>query len=146
MNVSKNRTAINILIAVLWVVIMFLGWKNIFVPAMVLGVPLMLLYMLLGSAHNGKVDSKFLVYPLLIWAVLWIASFLLSAYFATKYAGVMPDKLILGFHPSFAPTVFLYWLGGQLTLNLGLYLYPDGWLTEKQWDDFKASVKEMEAK
>lgn len=145
MNVVKNRTAIMVVIAALWLVIMYLGWQNIFVPAMVLGVVLMYLHMLLGTAHGSAVDKKFLFYPLTVWAILWVISFILSGVLATKYAGVMPDKLFLGVDPSFAPTVFLYWLGGQLTLNLGLYLYPDGWLTQKQWDDFKSSVKEMEA-
>ncbi len=46
------------------------------------------------------------------FAVLWIASFILSGYFGDLFAGATPTFTILGFHPSFAPTIFLYWIGG----------------------------------
>ena len=55
----------------------------------------------------------------------------------------MPAFTVLGCHPSFAPTIFLYWIGGQLTLNLGLYLLQDEWLSQKDCDAFCDKVKGM---
>ena len=129
------------LIAVLWIACIVLGTMGHFVAGMVLGVVLMFLHFLLGAAKSGVVSKKFLIYPLVIWAVLWIVSFILSGHYATEFAGVMPSFTVLGLHPSFAPTIFLYWIGGQLTLNLGHYLYQDEWLSEQEWEDFCAKVK-----
>lgn len=55
----------------------------------------------------------------------------------------MPSITVMGLHPSFAPTIFLYWIGGQLTLNLGFYLLQDEWLSQKEWDDFCAKAKRI---
>jgi hypothetical protein len=140
MNLAKNRTAMIVLIAILWLACMFLGWKDLFIPAMCLGVLLMLLHMLLGTAKDGVVSKKFFVYPLGIWAILWIASFICSKYFSDLFAGVIPSFTIMGFHPSFAFTVWFYWIGGMLTLSLGLVLYIDEWLSEKEWQDFISRV------
>lgn len=143
MDISRQKTPIMILIAVLWLACIYTGTTGHFVVGMCLGVVLMFLHMILGIAKNGVVSKKFLAYPILCWAVLWLVSFILSGYFATKYAGVMPDFTVFGLHPSFAPTVFLYWIGGQLTLNLGLFLLQDEWLSQKDWDEFRNKVKGM---
>ena len=143
MNIKNNSTAIWIAIAVLWIACVVLGTMGHFVIAMVLGVFLMLLHMMLGTAKNGVVSKSFFTYPLLIWTILWIASFILSGYFGSKFADTAPTFTFLGFHPSFAPTVFLYWIGGQLTLNLGLFIKQDEWLSEKEWDDFCEKAKAL---
>lgn len=143
MNISKANTGIIVAIAALWIACIVLGTKGHFVIAMCLGVILMFLHMLLGLADNGVVSKKFLIYPVIIWAVLWLLSFILSGYYATKFAGTMPDFTFLGLHPSFAPTVFLYWIGGQLTLNLGLFLFSDEWLSEAKWNDFCEKARKI---
>jgi len=143
MDISKQKTPIIVLIAILWLACIVLGTTGHFVIGMCLGVVLMFLHLLLGVAKNGVVSKKFLVYPILIWACLWIVSFLLSGYYAAKFAGQMPAFTVFGLHPSFAPTIFLYWIGGQLTLNLGLYLLQDEWLSEKEWEEFCSKVKGM---
>lgn len=143
MNIKNSKTTILLLIAALWIACIVLGTIGHFVIAMCLGVVLMFLHLLLGTAKNGTVSKKFLLYPLAIWAVLWIVSFTLSGYFSSMFAGVMPTFTVLGLHPSFAPTIFLYWIGGQLTLNLGHYLYQDEWLSEEDWDNFCNKVKGM---
>lgn len=143
MNIGKHKDLIAVLIAVLWIACIVTGTTGHFVTGMVLGVPLMLLHMLLGVAKNGIVSKKFFFYPLLIWAVLWILSFILSGYFAASFGGEMPTFTVLGLHPSFAPTIFLYWIGGQLTLNLGHYLYQDEWLSEKDWEEFCTKVRNL---
>ncbi len=149
MDIGKSRTAIWIAIAILWVVCIVAGTIGHFILGMCLGVILMLLHALLGVARRGVVSRKFLIYPLLVWTVLWIASFILSGYYADKFMGVYPSFTVFGIHPSFAPTVFLYWIGGQLTLNLGHYLCQDEWLPQEEWDEFckKAkAIKEGEQK
>ena len=143
MNISKHKDLLIVLIAVLWIACIVTGTMGHFVIGLCLGVPLMLLHMLLGVAKNGVVSKKFLLYPLAIWTVLWLVSFILSGYFGNLFANTMPTFTVLGFHPSFAPTIFLYWIGGQLTLNLGFYLLQDEWLSQKDWDDFCAKVKGM---
>jgi hypothetical protein len=140
MNLAKVKTACIVLIAALWLGCMYLGWQDDFVLAMCLGVVLMFLHMLLGAAKDGVISKKLLFYPLVVWAVLWIASFILSKYFSDLFAGVMPSFTILGFHPSFAFTVLLYWIGGMLTLSLGFFFYKDEWLSEKDWEDFVKRV------
>lgn len=140
MDLSRYKSGIMVLIAILWLAIMFLGWQGQFVFAMVLGVVLMLLHAMLGASHKGKLSKKFLVYPLLSWSTLWIISFILSKYFSDRFAGVIPSFTVTGLHPSFAPTFYLYWIGGMLTLSLGLYLFQDHWLSEEQWNEFVAEV------
>ncbi len=146
MNISKNKDLIIVLIAILWIACIVTGTMGHFVIGLCLGVPLMLLHMMLGVAKNGVVSKKFLLYPLAIWAVLWLVSFILSGYYGDLFAGVAPSFTILGFHPSFAPTIFLYWIGGQLTLNLGFYLLQDEWLSEKDWEAFCTKVHAMKEK
>ncbi len=136
MNVRKHQTAIWLAIAVLWIFCIVSGTTGHFVWGLCAGVPLMYLHMMLGMAKGGVVSRKFMLYPMGIWAVLWIVGFILSGYYADLFMGVMPTFTVLGFHPSFAPTIFLYWIGGQLTLNLGFYLYRDEWLSDDEWEDF----------
>ena len=143
MNTKKNQTLIWVLIAALWIACIVLGTIGNFVLAMCLGVVLTFLHMMLGMSKSGKLSKKFLIYPMVIWAVLWIVSFILSGHYATAFAGVMPSFTVMGLHPSFAPTIFLYWIGGQLTLNLGFYLLQDEWLSQKEWDDFCAKAKNI---
>lgn len=143
MDIRKHRTLIWILIAILWIFCIVMGTIGHFVIAMVAGVVLMFLHMLVSIAKGGIVSKKFLIYPMLIWAVLWIVSFILSGYWADAFMGTMPSFTILGFHPSFAPTIFLYWIGGQLTLNLGFFLLQDEWLSQKEWDEFCAKANKI---
>lgn len=143
MDISKSKTPIIVLIAVLWIACIVTGTMGHFVVGMCLGVVLMFLHMLLGVAKDGKVSKKFIVYPILIWAALWLVSFILSGYYGSLFAGAAPTFTFLGFHPSFAPTIFLYWIGGQLTLNLGFYLLQDEWLSQKDWEVFCKTVHAM---
>lgn len=136
MNISKSKSVIMVLIAVLWLLCSFLGSNGQYIAGMCLGVVLMFLHMLLGISHDGIASKKFVFYPMVIWAALWIVSFILSQYFSAAFAGMIPTFTILGLHPSFGCTVFLYWIGGMLTINLGLYINKDEWLSQKQWDEF----------
>lgn len=138
---DKSVTAIIIITTLLWVIINILGWLDHYILGMYLGVILMLLYMVLGVSRKGEVSKKLLLYPLLTWAVLWIISFYLADVYSLKFAGVLPDFTILGMHPSFAPVVFLYWIGGMLTLTLGFIFLQDEWMTSADWDEFLEKVE-----
>ena len=94
MNTKKNQTLIWVLIAALWIACIVLGTIGNFVLAMCLGVVLMFLHMMLGMSKSGKLSKKFLIYPMVIWAVLWIVSFILSGHYATAFAGVMPREAL----------------------------------------------------
>lgn len=146
MDISKKRTAIWIVIAVLWVTVIVLGTLDHFVIGMVLSVPLIALHFVLGTAKGGRISAKFLVYPILIWSVTNIVAFILCGYFANKFKGVLPTFTILGLDPSFAPVMILYWIGGLLTLSLGFYIYRDEWLSEKDWTEFCKRAKTIKNK
>jgi hypothetical protein len=143
MQISDKRTGIVVLIGILWVVIAVLGWNNQFMPAMYLGIVLMFLHLVLGSASKGTLKPGFLVFPLGAWAILWVLSFALAKYHADVFRGVLPDFTILGFHPSFAWTVLTYWLGGVATLSLGFVFLKDQWLSREDWDDFTKKIREL---
>lgn len=143
MNITKWKTPIWILIAVLWLVCIVLGTNGQFVAGMVVSVPLMLLHFMLGVAKKGIVSKKFLVYPLGIWAVIYIIGFILCGHYADVFAGMMPSFTVFGIHPSFAPVIFIYWIGGLLTLSLGYYLFQDEWLSKEDWDEFCEKAKKI---
>lgn len=143
MDLKDKSTFLMVLIGVLWVVITIMGWTGYWFPAMFLGIILMLIHMMMGAAKNGKLHSKLLLYPFLVWAVLWVISFGMSYYHGNLFAGRMPEFTILGLHPSFSWTVLTYWIGGVLTLNLGFILYKDLWLSNEEWADFKKKIDQL---
>ncbi len=143
MDISKKRTAIWIVIAALWLIVITLGTLDHFVIGMVLSVPLIALHFVLGTAKRGKISVKFLIYPILIWSMTNIVAFILCGYFADKFKGVLPTFTVLGLDPSFAPVMILYWIGGMLTLSLGFYVCRDEWLSEKDWAEFCKEAKRI---
>lgn len=146
MNIEKKKDVLIVLIALLWVSIAILGWKNMYMTGLFLSVALMLLHLVLGASVKGVLSKKFFVYPIVIWAVLWCLSFYLSNYYGELFAGQKPTFNILGFHPSFAWTVLTYWIGGVLTLTLGFVKFKDEWLSEAKWEEFKQKVKIIDEK
>jgi hypothetical protein len=144
MDLSNKKTAIIVITTILWVTITILGWKNYYMVSMYLGVVLMLLYMILGTAKQGILSKKLLIYCLIPWAILWSLSFFLADYYAAIFAGVMPTFTVFGFHPSFAAIVVGYWIGGMLTLTAMYIKFKDEWLSEKDWNDFMKKIGEIE--
>lgn len=145
MNIQNKRDAIWILIAILWLTVIVLGTTGHYVIGLVLSVPLIGLHMILGFAKNNYVSKAALIYPFGLWAIVHMTAFILCGYFADKYAGVQPPAL-LGFHPSFAPVVLMFWLGGIATVSIGYYLRRDDWLDEKSWEEFKKEAKKLTEK
>lgn len=146
MDLSSKKTAIVVITTALWLIITYLGWNNVYLVSMFLGVVLMLLYMMLGVAKQGKLSKKLFYFCMVPWAVLWMASFYLADYYAALFAGVLPSFTVLGFHPSFASTVIGYWIGGMLTLTAMYIVYKDEWLSQKDWEDFIKKIQEIKEK
>jgi len=134
MNIGKYRTHVVLAMTVLWVAITLCGWFGKWYVGLYLSVLLMLLHMMLGAAQKGILSKKLLMYPLLTWALVWGGGF---------YMNIPPSYTILGFHPSFAWIILCYWIGGVLTLTLGLVKYKDLWLSDTDWDDFIKTVKHL---
>lgn len=143
MDISRKKTLIFLWIAALWIACVILGSSGHFVLGMVLSVPLIGLHLMLGVAKRGVVSKKFLLYPLGIWAAIFIAGFVLCNYFANIFKGMMPSFTVFGLHPSFAPVIFMYWIGGLLTLSLGYWLYQDEVLTKEEWNAFCKEAKRI---
>ncbi len=143
MDLSSKKTAIVVITTALWLIITYLGWNNVYLVSMYLGVVLMLLYMMLGVAKQGKLSKKFFIFCLIPWAIVWSISFYLADYYAALFAGTIPSFTVLGFHPSFAATVFGYWFGGMLTLTAMFMTFKDEWLSNKDWDNFIKKIEEI---
>lgn len=143
MNIGKFRTHIVLLMAILWVSVTLCGWFGKWYLGLFLSVLLMLIHMVLGTSSKGITHKKLLIYPLLSWAILWSFGFYMAKLASDAFMGQAPDYTILGFHPSFAWIVICYWVGGVLTLTLGLIKYKDLWLSDADWDAFKARMKEL---
>ncbi|WP_315117004.1 hypothetical protein [uncultured Clostridium sp.] len=143
MELGNKKTGIMLVITGLWVLITLCAWKGQWFVSLIASVILMLLYMMLGAAKNGKLNMKFFVTTLLSWSILWAGGFFLSKYYADIFAGKMPDFTILGFHPSFAFTILTYWIGGMLTLTLGLTIFADLWLSDEDWNNFKDKIESL---
>jgi hypothetical protein len=143
MDLSSKKTAIIVITTAIWLIITFLGWNNVYLVSMYLGVVLMLLYMMLGVAKQGKISKKLLFISFIPWAIIWAVSFYLADYYAALFAGAMPSFTVLGFHPSFAATVVGYWFGGMLTLTIMSYMFKDEWLSENDWNSFLEKIEEI---
>lgn len=142
---TKWKEWLIIISTILWCVITVLGWKNEnYVICLVLSVIMMGAYLMLGAAKNNMLSKKMFIYPILIWAVVWIASFVLAAYYGDLYAGVTPP-LILGLHPSLACTMIGFWMGGLLTILLGWRINKDEWLSADDWERFVNRIKELDS-
>lgn len=144
MDVTNKRTAMIVISTILWLAVSVLGWYNQFLPAIWLGIILIAIYFILANAKQGVIPKKFLVYPILSWAALWMITFYFCKYYADLFAGAAPTFRILGMHPSLAFAVIGYWAGGVLTLLAGFYLLRDEWLSDQDWDNFTAKLKKID--
>lgn len=141
LNIKNKNTFLMVLSAVLWLIITIMGWTGLWFPAMFLGLALMFIYMLLGSAKEGEVKIEFLKYPIIPFIVLWTISFSLSYYWGKVK---IPTFTVAGLDPSFAVTFFLYFIGGIITLTIGLKTKSDYWLSDQDWDDFLQKIDKLE--
>ena len=98
-----------------------------------------------GCRSNGRVNKKLLIYPLTAWLVIYLISVAGMVYYHLHFGESAPTFYILGQHPSGFFMHIVYWIGGILTISLGLVITSDSWCSDKQWDDYvKLIGKESE--
>ncbi|GAB6107381.1 hypothetical protein [Fusibacter bizertensis] len=139
---SNNNSAIIIITGALWGVITLMAWYGYWFQGIFISFIMMLLYLVAGAKHHGKLDKKFLVFPIFTWFVLWMISFWLVGYYSDMFRDGVPTFTLLGFHPSFA-WLFIAWVGSVLTLALGFYLLRDKWLSEEDWKAYQEKIKQL---
>ncbi|MDO5301345.1 MAG: hypothetical protein Q4E76_02460 [Tissierellia bacterium] len=145
MDLKGKYNAIFIVIGILWVALWVLAIADQYLAAFILSIVMMLLHLILGSANNEKIDKGYLIYPLLSWAVVWAIGFYL-AYANDLAAQVEAGKFFGGFHYSFGPVVYLYWIGGVLTLMVGYFFNRNRWLSDEQWNEFIEEANRIKGK
>jgi len=141
-----NRKAETLLIvasAVVWLVMVGLAAIGHWLAALYALLPLLLIYGVLGSSHKGKFDLRLVAFPSLIWILLWAAAFGLGNYYAEVFSGQAPDFTVLGFHPSFAAIIVLFWIVPTLLMGFGFEAVKDRWLSRERWDHFVHSISEL---
>ena len=105
--------------------------------------PLLLIYGVLGSSHKGRFDLRLVAFPSLVWLVSWAAAFGFGNHYAEVFSGRAPDFTILGFHPSFAAIIVLFWIGPTLVMGFGFEAVKDRWLSRERWEHFVEQVGEL---
>lgn len=126
----------------LWLVMVGLAGAGHWLAALYVLLGLLLIYGVLGSSHKGRFDLRLVAFPSLVWLLMWAAAFGLGTYFSEAFAGQHPDFTILGFHPSFAAIIVLFWLLPTLLMGFGFEAVKDRWLSQERWDDFVRRVHE----
>ena len=145
MDMRKLRGPIIILTTILWILTTVLGWNNDnYWICLILSVPIMGGYVMIGTSNNGVLNKSFFLYPILPFMIVWALSFIGAHYFAVKYAGVVPP-LILGFHPSLFCIVIGYWLGGIYTMLAGFVTKHNQWMSAQDWDNYKKKIQKLNA-
>ncbi len=142
----KNTTPFHVIIALCFAAVIILCWAGIWFPCLYLATVIIVLYLCLGSAKNGKLDPLFLTYPILSFGVCWIVGFSLAQKYSLMFHDVPPTFTIMGFNPSFFWIFLLYWLGGVATLGIGFYLLRDRWLSVEDWKNFKNKIAAIDSK
>jgi hypothetical protein len=140
MNTSRNETILMITSALLWLVMVGLAGAGHWLAGLYALLGLLLIYGVLGSSHKGRFDLRLVVFPTLIWIAMWAVAFGLGTYFAEVFSGRSPDFTILGFHPSFAAIVVLFWVVPTLLMGFGFEAVKDRWLSKERWEDFLRRV------
>ena len=138
------KTSLITLSAVLWLVMVGLAASEHWLAALYVLLPLLLIYGVLGSSHKGRFDLRLVAFPSLVWIMMWAAAFGLGDHYALAFAGRLPEFTVLGFHPSFAAIIILFWVVPTLLMAFGFEMVKDRWLSQERWDDFVRRVHEID--
>jgi len=131
---------------ILWLVMVGLAAMDHWLAGLYVLLPLLLIYGVLGSSHKGRFDLRLLSFPALVWILLWALAFWLGDHYAVAFAGRAPDFTVLGFHPSFAAIVVLFWVVPTLLMGFGFVMVKDRWLSQQRWDEFVHQVHKLSDK
>jgi hypothetical protein len=143
-NATRIETLLVVTSAIVWLLMVGLAATGHWLAALFALLPLLLIYGVLGSSHKGRFDLRLVAFPTLLWLVMWAAAFWLGQHFAQAFAGRPPDFTILGFHPSFAAIIVLFWIVPTLLMGFGFEAVKDRWLSQERWDDFLRRVHETD--
>ena len=143
MNTSRIETLLMVASAVLWLVMVGLAGAGHWLAALYVLLGLLLIYGVLGSSHKGQFDLRLVAFPTLVWIMMWAVAFGLGTHYAEIFAGRPPDFTILGFHPSFAAIIVLFWVVPTLLMGFGFEAVKDRWLSQQRWDDFVRRIHEV---
>jgi len=144
MKTGKIETLLVLTSAALWLVMVGLAASHHWLAALYTLLPLLLIYGVLGSSHKGRFDLRLVAFPALVWILMWAAAFWLGNHYAVAFAGRYPDFTILGFHPSFAAIIVLFWVVPTLLMGFGFVAVRDRWLSQQRWDDFVREVHDLD--
>ena len=142
MKASRIETLLVIASGLLWLLMVGLAGAGHWLAGLYVLLVLLLVYGILGTSHKGRFDLRLVVFPTGVWLLSWAAAFALGEYFAEVFAGTAPDFTILGFHPSFAAIIALFWVLPTLLMGFGFVAVKDRWLSQERWDEF---VRRMHA-
>ena len=140
-----TETRLVVLSALLWLAMVGLAAAGHWLAGLYVLLALLLVYGVLGSSHKGRFDLKLVAFPTGLWIAMWAGAFWLGEYFAQAFAGTQPSFTVLGFHPSFAAIILLFWLLPTLLMGFGFEWVKDRWLSAERWDDYLEAVKEAGA-
>lgn len=143
MDVGRKESLLIFVSAILWLLMVGLAATGHWLAALNTLLPLLLIYSVLGTSHKGRFDLRLVAFPSLIWIVSWAAAFWLGNHYAEVFSGRAPDFTVLGFHPSFAAIIVLFWLLPTLLMGFGFEAVKDRWLSRERWDHFVESIKEL---
>lgn len=94
-----------------------------------------------GSRSGQTISRKFLLYPIGAYFVTFLISAIGMLYFHLRFMDAAPTFYILGMHPSEFFLYFFYWIGGVLTVTVGLALRRNEWCSEERWNKFLETIK-----
>ena len=139
---GRTQTILIIVSGLLWLLMVALAGAGHWLAGLYVLLPLLLVYGILGTSHNGRFDLRLVLFPTGVWLLCWAAAFGLGEYFARAFDSGVPGFTIFGFHPSFAAIIALFWVIPTLLMGFGFEAVKDRWLSQKRWDDFLTRLRE----
>lgn len=139
----RNTTPLHVLIALCCISITVLCMTGRWFPGFYLATFIITAYMLIGARKHGKLDLLFFCFPICTFFVVWIIGFTLAQKYAVMFYDRTPDFTIFGFNPSFFWIFTLYWLAPVFILTIGFTKLRDRWMSQAEWDAFKAQMVEL---
>ena len=136
------ETLLIVLSALLWLLMVTLAGLGHWLAGLYVLLGLLLIYGILGTSHKGRMDPGLMVFPAGVWLLSWAVAFALAEHFARAWGAEPPAFTVLGFHPSFAAIIALFWVFPTLLMGFGFEAVRDRWLSQERWDDFLEQVHE----
>ena len=124
----------------LWLLMVTLAGAGHWLAGLYVLLLLLLVYGILGTSHKGRFDLRLVLFPTGVWLLSWAGAFGLGEYFARAYDGGVPAFTVLGFHPSFAAIIALFWVFPTLLMGFGFEAVKDRWLSQERWDEFLRGI------